>query len=72
MTNQITEPVPPPDLHGVAKPQGTDLTAAQEKHVETVLAHFSKEGYKVPEVSAEDGDLSELEKYWLVRLPILF
>ncbi|KAI0077866.1 CRAL/TRIO domain-containing protein [Panus rudis PR-1116 ss-1] len=59
----MSEPIPVPDLRGVAKPQGTDLTAAQQKHVDAVLAHFTKEGYKLPEV--EDGELSELEKYWL-------
>lgn len=60
-----TQVAPVPNLASVAKPQGTDLTPAQQKIVDDVLAHFSKDEY---ELSVKEGDkkLSEDEKFWLV------
>jgi hypothetical protein len=56
---------PVPNLTGVTKQQGTDLTPSQQKHLDEVLAHFSKPDY---ELSVKEGDkkLKEEEKYWLV------
>lgn len=56
--------LPVPDLEGVTHRKGTDLTEKQEASLQTVLDHFSKPDYGLPEV--EDGKLSDEEKYWLV------
>ena len=55
----------PPDLAGAAKPQGTDLTASQQKQLDEVLAHFSKADYELP-VKEGDKKLKDDEKFWLV------
>lgn len=60
---------PVPDLTGKTKPQGQDLTAAQQKAVDEVLAHFSKEDYQLPLKEVGDGALTDEEKFWLVCLP---
>lgn len=57
---------PAPDLTGVTKPQGTELTPAQQKAADEVLAHFSKEGYELSSVKDGDKTLKEEEKFWLV------
>ena len=58
---------PVPDLTGVTKPQGQDLTPAQQKLVDEVLAHFSQPDYRLPAKDEKDGALKEEEKFWLVR-----
>ena len=63
---QVITPVP--DLAGVTKPQGTDLTLAQQKAVDEVLAYFSKPDYELASVKEGDKKLREEEKFWLVCL----
>lgn len=58
---------PVPDLKGKTKPQGTDLTPDQQKAVDAVLAHFSKEDYELPGGKDGAGKLMEEEKFWLAR-----
>lgn len=67
MTEAIVQQhvAPVPNLTGVTKPQGADLTPTQQKHLDEVLAHFSKEDYELP-VKEGDKKLGEEEKYWLV------
>ena len=62
-----TQAAPVPNLSGVTKPQGTDLTPAQQKIADEVLAHFSKDGYELP-VKEGDKALKDEEKFWLVRV----
>ena len=58
-------PAPVPNLSGVVKPQGTDLTDNQRKVADTIIAHLSAPDYEIP--GQEDGKLMEAEKFWLVR-----
>ncbi|KIP08246.1 hypothetical protein PHLGIDRAFT_23659 [Phlebiopsis gigantea 11061_1 CR5-6] len=55
----------PPDLTGIAHPQGTDLTPAQEAAAAAVVAHFSAEGYALPGAAEGAGALREEERFWL-------
>ena len=57
---------PVPDLKGVTKPQGTDLTADQKKIVDAVLEHFVKPDYELPGETDGAGKLKDEEKFWLV------
>ncbi len=57
---------PVPDLTGVTQPQGTDLTASQQKALETVLAHFSQPDYELSGAKDGEGKLREEEMFWLV------
>ncbi|KAF7796475.1 hypothetical protein EIP86_007652 [Pleurotus ostreatoroseus] len=61
---------PVPDLKGKTKPQGTDLTPDQQKAVDAVLAHFSKEDYELPGGKDGAGKLMEEEKFWLAHARI--
>ena len=64
---QTIEPVP--NLDGVTKPQGQDLTANQLKALDEVLAHFSESDYKLSGVKdGEDASLKDEERFWLVRV----
>ena len=65
---QVITPVP--DLAGKTKQQGTDLTPAQQKAIDEVLAHFSKPEYELPGVKEGDAKLKEEEKFWLVRVSL--
>ncbi|PSR71379.1 hypothetical protein PHLCEN_2v12755 [Hermanssonia centrifuga] len=56
---------PVPDLTGVTQPQGTDLTASQQKALETVLAHFSQPDYELSGAKDGEGKLREEEMFWL-------
>jgi hypothetical protein len=56
-------PLPPPDK---TFPVKEELTESQQGTYKAVLEHFSKDGYKLPQV--ESGELLEQEKFWLVRL----
>lgn len=58
-------PAPVPNLIGVTKPQGTDLSASQQKQVDEILAHFATPDYELP-VKESDKKLKEEEKFWLV------
>lgn len=50
---------------------GSDpLTPAQTAMHKKMLEHFQSESYKIPDI--EDGDLLEVEKFWLVRVIYLF
>lgn len=60
---------PPPDLTGIAHPQGADLTPTQETAAAAVIAHFSAEGYALPGAADGAGALREEEQFWLVRVP---
>ena len=61
---QLVEPAP--DLTGITYPQGTNLTSAQEKAAAEVVAHFSKEEYRLPGAKEGEEGLKEAEKFWLV------
>lgn len=61
---QLVSPIP--NLAGVTKPQGTDLTPAQQKAVDDVLAHFSRPDYELAGVKDGEKTLKEEEKFWLV------
>lgn len=45
-----------------------DLSDDQETKYQEVLAHFSPEEYKLPEVGSDVGLLSDAEKFWLVSV----
>lgn len=64
VVQQLLAPVP--NLSGVTKPQGTDLTPAQQKAFDEVLAHFSKPDYELSASKDEDKKLRDDEKFWLV------
>ncbi|TCD67152.1 hypothetical protein EIP91_000437 [Steccherinum ochraceum] len=57
-------PLPVPDLTGRSKPQG-HLSEVQQEKYQAVLKHFGSEDYKLPGVPEEDGELKEVEKFWL-------
>lgn len=67
VVQQLVTPVP--NLAGTVKPQGTDLTAAQQRTYDAVLAHFSAADYELPGVNDGDAKLAEEERFWLVRDP---
>lgn len=58
---------PVPDLRGITKPPGADITAGQQKAFDAVLEHFSKPDYELPGEKDGAGKLKEEEKFWLVR-----
>ena len=45
-----------------------ELSGDQETKYQEVLAHFSPEEYKLPEVGSDVGLLSDAEKFWLVSV----
>ena len=45
------------------------LTVAHEAMHKKVLEHFQSESYKIP--GLKDGELLEVEKFWLVRASFL-
>lgn len=65
-----TQAAPVPNLAGSLKPPGSDLTPAQQKLADDVLAHFTKDGYELP-VKEGDKALKEEEKFWLTYECIL-
>ena len=48
-----------------------ELSGDQETKYQEVLAHFSPEEYKLPEVGSDVGLLSDAEKFWLVSACII-
>ena len=74
MTEAIVQQhvAPVPNLTGVTKPQGADLTPTQQKHLDEVLAHFSKEDYELP-VKEGDKKLAPLPlPKWLAQYKDVF
>ena len=68
-------PPPPPLRPGLSeKPDAptaassNTLTPAQIAMHKEMLEHFQSESYKIPGI--EDGELLEVEKFWLVRVLI--
>jgi hypothetical protein len=70
-------PPPPPSPGSKEKPEAPAgaavpsdasraLTPAQKAMHEKMLEHFQNESYKIPGI--EDGELLEVEKFWLVRV----
>ncbi|EKM58413.1 uncharacterized protein PHACADRAFT_252713 [Phanerochaete carnosa HHB-10118-sp] len=55
---------PVPNLASANKPQSNNLTPAQQKIADEVLAYFSKDEYELP-VKEGDKKLIEEEKFWL-------
>ncbi|KAL0065106.1 Phosphatidylinositol transfer protein (PITP) [Marasmius tenuissimus] len=63
MSNRVHEPLlPPKDIIPFSTPT---LTSQQEQMQKEVQAHFSKDGYKIPGIEEEKGELLEEEKFWL-------
>ena len=70
-------PLPPPSSESGEKPVTpaatgdacSKLTAAHEAMHKKVLEHFQSESYKIP--GLKDGELLEVEKFWLVRASFL-
>jgi hypothetical protein len=68
-------PPPPPPRPGSSEKPGvpatasssssSTLTQAQTAMHKKMLEHFQNESYKIPGI--EDGELLEVEKFWLVR-----
>ena len=56
------KPVTPAATGGVAS---TEMTPAQVEMHKKVLEHFQSESYKIS--GLKDGELLEVEKFWLVR-----
>ncbi|SRR5260370_84704 len=65
-----SHPPPPPPPPGSSEEPGVTLTQAQVAMHEKVLEHFQSESYKIP--GTKDGELLEVEKFWLVRVFVLF
>ncbi|KAF9267820.1 CRAL/TRIO domain-containing protein [Marasmius fiardii PR-910] len=63
MSEHVYEPFPPPKGFNVSPLP--DLTPEQEKMQKEVQAHFSKDGYVIPDADNEKGKLMEEEKFWL-------
>jgi hypothetical protein len=66
-------PPPPPHRPGSSEEPGAPaaasndtLTPAQTTMHKKVLEHFQSESYNIPGI--EDGELLEVEKFWLVRV----
>jgi len=65
-------PPPPPRPESSEKPgapttaSSSTLTPAQIAMHKKILEHFQSESYKIPGI--EDGELLEVEKFWLVRV----
>lgn len=66
-------PPPPPPRPGSSEKPGAPaaaisgtLTPAETAMHKKVLEHFQSESYKIPGI--EDGELLEVEKFWLVRV----
>ena len=66
-------PPPPPPRPGSSEKPGapssnsTTLSpAAQTAMHKMVLEHFQNRSFKIPDI--KDGELSEAEKFWLVRV----
>ncbi|KAG8806060.1 hypothetical protein FRC18_006306 [Serendipita sp. 400] len=65
----VHEPIfPPMPLTDEKRPKA--LQGAQEEKRLEVLAHFTKEDYKLPNVE-KDAELMEVEKFWLTNDCIL-
>jgi hypothetical protein len=63
-------PPPPPPPPGSSEKPGVTLTQAQVAMHEKVLEHFQSESYKIPGI--KDGELLEVEKFWLVRVFVYY
>jgi hypothetical protein len=71
-------PPPPPPPGSSEKPvtpavtragaASSKLTPAQATMHKKVLEHFQSESYKIPSVKDGDGELLEVEKFWLVSV----
>jgi hypothetical protein len=63
-------PPPRPELSEKPGAQGaassSTLTPVQTAMHKKMLEHFQSESYKIPGI--EDGELVEVEKFWLVRV----
>jgi CRAL/TRIO, N-terminal domain len=66
MADKIYTPVPPKASYFDEDPRAT-LSSEQEPMYNEVLAHFTKEGYLLPNVESSEGALTEKEKFWLSR-----
>lgn len=71
----IAHPPPPPPRPGsnvipgapaAGSSSGTLTPEAQTAMHKEVLEHFQSESYEIPGI--EDGELLEVEKFWLVRV----
>jgi hypothetical protein len=68
---ELTEqfiPTPPSESIHKSDPS-KDLTPKQEEEYDTVYKHFANLDYELGGV--ENGELMELEKFWLVCTPVI-
>ncbi|KAH6913447.1 CRAL/TRIO domain-containing protein [Coprinopsis sp. MPI-PUGE-AT-0042] len=65
MADKIYTPVPPRASYFQEDPRAK-LSSEEDGMYKEVLAHFTKEGYSLPNVDSE-GALTEKEKFWLSR-----
>lgn len=68
MSSPVQTPLPVPTHPNVAPPR--KLTEKEQAEYDSVLAHFVNPEYVLPDVEAEKGALMEVERMWLVRLPL--
>ena len=73
VVDYTAHPPPPPPRPGSTEKPGAQaatvsstLTPAQKEMHKKILEHFQSESYKIPDI--EDGELLEMEKFWLVRV----
>lgn len=65
MTDTIYTPLAPSAAPADCIP--APLPPKDEKMFEETLAHFSKPGYTITGLDTEKGQLTDEEKFWLVR-----
>ena len=55
------------EYHKTFPPEFLTLTEEREAIYQVVLGHFAAEGYVIPGLKDGDGELTEAEKFYLVR-----